>query len=230
MGVIDGSTLETRLFINGEFVNSASGKTFEVINPATEEVITAVQEADEADVNKAVAAAKAAFKRDSDWRKLSGADRRDILLKLADLLESKKEFFAHLESLDNGKAAAIDGSKYGRFDENCEGRLPALDLTVFHDPPICDNGVNVGASVDIMLGYKCLRFFAGCADKLRGSVVPSEGNMINMVVKEPIGVCGQIIPWNFPLLMLIWKVGPAIACGCTVVLKVGLSTCVAVLI
>lgn len=114
MGEIDASSLETRLFINGEFVNSESGKTFEVINPATEEVITSVQEADAADVNKAVAAAKAAFKRGSAWRNLSGADRRDMLLKLADLLESKKEFFAHLESLDNGKAAAIDGSKYGK--------------------------------------------------------------------------------------------------------------------
>lgn len=110
---IDPSTLETRLFINGEFVNSVSGKTFEVINPATEEVITSVQEADEADVNKAVAAAKAAFKRGSKWRQMSGAERRDLLLKLADLLEKKKDFFALLESLDNGKAASIDGSKYG---------------------------------------------------------------------------------------------------------------------
>ena len=90
MAEIDTSALETRLFINGEFVKSESGKTFQVVNPATEEVITSVEEALEADVNKAVAAAKAAFKRGSVWRKKSGADRRDLLLKLADLLEAKK--------------------------------------------------------------------------------------------------------------------------------------------
>jgi aldehyde dehydrogenase (NAD+) len=104
---------ETRLFINGEFVNSATGKTFPCVNPATEEVICQVQEATEEDVNKAVAAARAAFHPTSEWRTMPGSKRRDLLLKLADLVERDAAYLAEIESMDNGKPVAADGKAYG---------------------------------------------------------------------------------------------------------------------
>ncbi|KAL7465952.1 hypothetical protein ACHAXS_006262, partial [Conticribra weissflogii] len=109
---VDTSKLETRLFINNEFVNSVSGKTFETINPATEEVICSVQEAGPEDVDKAVAAAKAAFEVGSPWRNLNGSDRRDLMLKLADLIERDRTFLEVLEAMDNGKPIGTDG-RYG---------------------------------------------------------------------------------------------------------------------
>uniref|UniRef100_A0A7S3PT89 Aldehyde dehydrogenase domain-containing protein n=1 Tax=Aplanochytrium stocchinoi TaxID=215587 RepID=A0A7S3PT89_9STRA len=185
--------LETRLFINGEFVNATNGKTFETVNPATEEVICSVQEADEADVNKAVAAAKEAFKFNSKWRKTSAYERGRYLSKLGDLLEEKQEYFALVESLDNGKPAAIDGSRYG-------------------------------SAVDIALCVKTLRYYAGWADKVSGKTLSPEGDTFGMTLKEPVGVCAQIVPWNFPLLMIIWKIAPAIAAGCTMIVKTSEKT------
>ena len=108
----DIRTPETRLFVNNEFINSESGKTFDTINPATEEVICSVQEALEADVDKAVAAAKAAFEIGSPWRSMDASGRRDLLLKLADLMERDKEYLEELEALDNGKPLGRDG-QYG---------------------------------------------------------------------------------------------------------------------
>jgi len=106
---------ETRLFINGEFVNSVSGKTFPVVDPTTEEVICQVQEAAEADVNKAVEAARAAFAKGSDWRTMPSSKRRDLMLKLADLIERDRPYLAEIESLNNGKPLAADGTTYGSF-------------------------------------------------------------------------------------------------------------------
>ena len=106
---IDTSKLETRLFINGQFVNSVSGKTFPTVNPATEEVICNVQEADEADVNIAVEAACAAFALGSPWRTMSASGRRDLMNRLTDLIVRDREYLEQLEALDNGKPQKQNG-------------------------------------------------------------------------------------------------------------------------
>lgn len=181
---------QTGLFINNEFVNSKSGKTFPTINPVTEEVIAQVQEADKADVDVAVAAAKAAF-YDGPWSKMTGYQRGLLMNKLADLIEKNQDELARLEVLDNGKP----------YSE------------AFH--------------VDLELVKQCYRYYAGFADKVHGMVGEvggpnsggSKGNFLMYNRHEPVGVVGQIIPWNFPLLMQAWKLGPALSMGCTVVMK-----------
>mmetsp|Transcript_25541 Transcript_25541/g.52324 ORF Transcript_25541/g.52324 Transcript_25541/m.52324 type:complete len:496 (-) Transcript_25541:190-1677(-) len=189
---VDTSKLETRLFINNEFVNSVAGKTFETVNPATEEVVCSVQEAGPEDVDKAVAAAKAAFEVGSPWRNLNGSDRRDLMLKLANLVERDRAFLEVLEAMDNGKPIGTDG--------------------------------RYGTSVDLHLVIQYLRYAAGHADKVLGSQIPVDGHIFAYTRKEPVGVCGAIIPWNFPLLMFAWKVGPILATGCTVVFKTSEKT------
>jgi len=174
-------SIETRLFINNEFVESKSGETFATINPETEEVIAQVQRANEEDVDIAVAAARTAFK---SWRDVPGTTRRDLMLKLADLLERDKQLIAEIESLDNGKP------------------------------------VSVARDVDIALAIKHFRYFAGWADKMQGKTIPCENpDQFALTLREPVGVVGCIIPWNFPLLMLTWKWAPLLAAGCTCVLK-----------
>jgi aldehyde dehydrogenase (NAD+) len=183
----DISNPETRLFINNEFVLSESKKTFTTVNPATEEGICEVQEAGPADVDKAVAAAKAAFEIGSPWRTMDATGRRDLLLKLANLMERDKEYLEELEALDNGKPLGRDGQ--------------------------------YGTTADVFLSIAHYRYFAGWADKIQGKTIPIDGNMFCYTRREPVGVCGVIIPWNFPLVMQAWKLAPALACGCTVVLK-----------
>ena len=109
---IDKTKIETRLFINNQFVDSLSGKTFPTVDPATEAVICQVQEADAADVDLAVAAAKKAFTLGAPWRSLDGSGRRDLLLKLADLIERDRDYLEELEALDNGKPLGRQG-QYG---------------------------------------------------------------------------------------------------------------------
>jgi len=170
----------TKHFINGQFVDSVSGKTFDVVNPATGALLAKVAEGDAQDINKAVAAAKAAF--ETKWKYTDGSVRRDCINKLANLLEENVKELGQLECLDNGK-------------------------------PIAE------AELDITLCVKCLRYYAGWADKIQGKTCPVEGNYMSFTKHEPVGVVGQIIPWNFPLLMACWKLGPALAMGCTSVLK-----------
>jgi len=184
---------ETRLFINNEFVNSVSGKTFATVNPVTEEVICHVQEADAADVDLAVKAANDAFKLGSEWRSMNATGRRDLMIKLADLVVRDTEYMANLETLDNGKPTGLCGKVYG-------------------------------SAVDIHLVNQCLRYYAGWADKVMGKSIPIDGDFLCYTKHEPVGVCGQIIPWNFPLLMLTWKIAPALATGCTIVLKTSEKT------
>jgi len=173
----------TKLLINNKWVDAASGKTFPTINPSTGETIVQVAEADAADVDKAVAAARAAFEK-GPWRKKFSAHQRGVLMnKLADLIEKNKEELAELESLDNGKP--------------------------YH----------VALAADLPLTIACYRYYAGWADKIHGKTIPVQGNYFCYTKHEPVGVVGQIIPWNFPLLMQAWKLGPALAAGCTVVLK-----------
>ncbi|KAF2018668.1 aldehyde dehydrogenase [Aaosphaeria arxii CBS 175.79] len=175
----------TGLFINNEWVKGVDGKTFEVINPATEEVITSVHEATEKDVDIAVQAARKAF--NGPWRTETPENRGKLLVNLANLFEKNVDILAAVESLDNGKAITM-----------AKG--------------------DVGAAVG------CLRYYGGWADKIEGKVVDTNHETFNYIRKEPIGVCGQIIPWNFPLLMWAWKIGPAIAAGNVVVLKTAEQT------
>ncbi|ODV96363.1 hypothetical protein PACTADRAFT_67808 [Pachysolen tannophilus NRRL Y-2460] len=175
----------TGLFINNEFVASKQGKTFEVLNPSTEDVICDVYESREEDVDLAVDAASKAF--NSEWSSQDPAIRGEYLLKLADLIEEHSEVLAGIEALDNGKAL-------------------------------------ISARGDVALVAKYLRSCGGWADKIFGSLIETGDSHFNYARREPLGVCGQIIPWNFPLLMWSWKVGPALATGNTVVLKSAEST------
>ncbi len=175
-------TFQTKMLIDGRWRESQSGKTFETINPATEEVIAQVAEGDAADIDLAVNAARKAFDS-GPWSKTDASDRGRLLYKLADLIEANIDELAELETLDNGKP----------ITESRNGDLPLV--------------VNV------------LRYYAGWADKIHGQTVPIRGNYFCYTRREPVGVAGQIIPWNFPMLMVAWKWGPALAAGCTVVLK-----------
>jgi aldehyde dehydrogenase (NAD+) len=177
----------TRLLINNEWVNSVSGKRFPTINPATGEVICEVAEADAADVDKAVKAARAAF-TNGEWSKMSATQRGELLYKLADLIEQNIEELASLETLDNGKP------------------------------------LNDSLNADLALVIACYRYYAGWADKIQGKTIPINGPYFCYTRHEPVGVVGQIIPWNFPLLMQAWKLAPALATGNTVVLKTAEQT------
>jgi len=170
-----------KLFIDGQWVDSESGKTFQTPNPATGETLAEVAEADKADIDKAVAAARRAF--DGKWSKLSARDRGRLLYKLSQLIEQHTAELAAIETADNGKP--IKESLY-------------VDL-----PQVVEN----------------FEYFAGWATKIEGETIPVPGRMFNYTLREPIGVCGQIIPWNFPLLMAAWKLAPALAAGNTIVLK-----------
>lgn len=170
-----------QLFIDGQWVDSESGKTFKTPNPATGETLAEVAEADKADIDKAVAAARRAF--EGKWSRMSARDRGRLLYKLSQLIEQHASDLAALETADNGKP--IKESLY-------------VDL-----PQVVEN----------------FEYFAGWATKIEGETIPVPGKMFNYTLREPIGVCGQIIPWNFPLLMAAWKLAPALAAGNTVVLK-----------
>jgi len=161
------------LFIDGDFVDGTSGTSFKTINPATEEVLSEVSEADAADVDRAVAAARRAH--DKVWSTMAGAERAKYLFRIARIIAERAREFAVLESLDNGK-------------------------------PIRES-----RDVDVPLVAQWFFYYAGWADKL---------NHVGLGVRpRPLGVAGQVIPWNFPLMMLAWKVAPALAAGNTVVLK-----------
>jgi aldehyde dehydrogenase (NAD+) len=172
----------TKLLINNRWVEAAAGKSFPTTNPATGDEICHIAEADKADVDMAVKAARKAFEG-GPWRKMSAAERGRLLNKLADLIEKNIDELARLESLDNGKP------------------------------------YQVALAADLPLTIACYRYYAGWADKLQGKTIPVAGNYFCYTRLEPVGVVGQIIPWNFPLLMQAWKLGPALACGNTVVMK-----------
>ena len=177
------------LYINGEYLPAVSGKTFDVINPATEEVIAQVSEAQTEDIDIAVQAARKAFD-EGEWPKMEAATRSRLLYKFADLLEENREELAQLEALDNGKPY-----KVALTDD--------VDGTIQH-----------------------FRYYSGFATKIQGKTTQVSPEYVNYTVHEPVGVVGQIIPWNFPLLMAAWKLGSALAVGCTVVIKPASETAV----
>ena len=173
---------KTQLLIDGQWTDSASGETFETINPVDESVICEVAKSGEKDVDRAVKAARRALE-DGPWGKMDARDRGILLYKLADALEANFDELCALEVLDNGK-------------------------------PI--NEVRNG---DLPLVIDCIRYYAGWADKVHGQTIPVRGDYFTYTRREPVGVCGQIIPWNFPMLMVAWKWGPALATGNVIVMK-----------
>jgi acyl-CoA reductase-like NAD-dependent aldehyde dehydrogenase len=169
------------LFIGNEWRPSASGERFEVVNPATEEVIAEVAEAAPADIAAAAAAARACFEGDA-WRSLAARKRGALLYRAADLLEQGADEMARLETLHNGK-------------------------------PLFESRIDVAMTVET------LRYYAGWADKLTGQTLPVDGPFFTYTLREPVGVVAAIVPWNFPLNLASWKFAPALAAGCTVILK-----------
>jgi len=161
------------LFINGEFVKPEKGKYFDTVNPATEEKLSRVADASQADVDKAVAAAREAYR--TTWGKMKAKERGKYIYRIARIMQERAREFSVIESLDGGK-------------------------------PIRES-----RDVDIPLAAAHFFYYAGWADKLEYAF-PGR-------VAKPVGVAGQVIPWNFPLLMAAWKIAPALACGNTVVLK-----------
>jgi len=169
------------MYVNGEWVDSKSNKTFPVYDPATEDVIAQVPEANADDVNRAVAAARAAFD-DGPWASTTAQERGRVLFRLADKIRQNAAMLAELESRNTGK-------------------------------PI------VEAEFDIADVATCFEYYGGLATKILGYVNPVPDNAVSLTLKEPIGVAGQIIPWNYPLLMAAWKLAPALAAGCACILK-----------
>jgi acyl-CoA reductase-like NAD-dependent aldehyde dehydrogenase len=173
-------TRDYGLFVDGEFIPSASGKTFTSTNPATGELLAVVAEAEAPDVDRAASAARQAFE---DWRKVPAIERGRIIRRIGEAILERAEELARLETQDCGK-------------------------------PIRET-----AGADIPFTASTFEYWGSMADKIEGRVVPVQGDFLNYVVREPIGVVGLIIPWNYPLLMAAWKIAPALACGNTAILK-----------
>jgi acyl-CoA reductase-like NAD-dependent aldehyde dehydrogenase len=173
---------QTRLLINGAWVDAADGSTFQTLNPATDEPLMLCASASGEDVDRAVNAATAAA--EDSWKKITPSERGKLLWRVAELLERDADALAQLEVLDMGKPLRL-----ARDDD--------LPMAIDH-----------------------FRYFAGWATKLEGETIPvSAGAYLNYTVREPLGVVGLIIPWNYPLMLAAWKLAPALACGNTCLLK-----------
>ncbi|PRY22562.1 gamma-glutamyl-gamma-aminobutyraldehyde dehydrogenase [Aliiruegeria haliotis] len=177
-----GLLLPTTAFVDGVYRPAASGATFETINPATGEVLAEIAACGAEDVDFAVGKAREAFE-DGRWSKRAPPERKDVLIRLAKLINRNARELAVLESLESGKTIL-----------DCE-------------------------TVDLPETIHCLKWHAEAIDKIYDQVSPPSDNHIAMIVREPVGVVGLVLPWNFPLLMLAWKIGPALAAGCSVVVK-----------
>ena len=167
-----------KLLIDGEWVEAASGATFETINPATEERLAEAAHGEKEDIERAVRAARKAFAYESEWRRMTPSARGKLIWRVGDLIEKNTEELAMLESLDNGKP------------------------------------VGVARVADVPLAADLFHYMAGWADEdpRRHDADLGGGRILSYTLREPVGVVGQIIPWNFPLLMAAWKLGPALAC------------------
>jgi len=182
MSSIAKTSVRTYLnYVNGQWVSSASGETFPVYDPSTEEVIAQVASSNAEDIDKAVKAARAAFDS-GPWPATTAQDRGRILFRLAEKIRQNAAQLSELECRNTGK-------------------------------PI------VEAEFDIADVATCFEYYGGLANKVTGNVNPVPANALSFTMREPIGVAGQIIPWNYPLLMAAWKLAPAIAAGCACVLK-----------
>ncbi|MEN3372261.1 aldehyde dehydrogenase family protein [Dechloromonas sp. ZS-1] len=177
-----------QMLIGDQWVDSSNGARLDVLNPADESRLATVPAATSADVDRAVAAARAAFEAPS-WARLRPDQRQRLLLRLADLMEANARTLAEIESLDNGKSAAV------------------------------------AEAVDVALSASYFRYMAGWVTKIEGSTLDvsipfaPQNEFVGYTRKEPVGVVGAVVAWNFPLLLASWKLAPALATGCTVVLK-----------
>ena len=169
-----------RMLIDGEWVAAASGRTLEVVDPATGQAMATVPDAQAEDVDRAVRAARRAF--EEGWRDVTAQERGRILFRLAERVRARTKELAELETLNSGKPLA-------------ESEFDIADVAT------------------------CLEYYGGLATKLHGEVLNVPDNAISLALREPLGVAGQIIPWNYPLMMAAWKLGPALCAGCTTVIK-----------
>lgn len=174
--------IRTQAYIDGEFVDALDGATFDSFAPATGEVIAKVAACSEADVDRAVAAARAAFNK-GEWSRIAPGDRKAVLFKFADLIEQHAEELIITEAIDAGK--------------------PIVDCRGFDLPDIINT----------------IRWYAEAADKVFGKTSPTGSDHVGLIVREPVGVVGGVLPWNFPMAMLAWKLAPALATGNSVVIK-----------
>lgn len=171
-----------KLLINNEWVEAASGETFETLDPSNGKILAHCARGGTEDVDRAVRAARTAF--EGAWQQVTPAERARLLWRLADLIEAHAEPLAQLEALDNGKS--YTSAKHG----------------------------------DVVWSADHFRYYAGWCTKIEGSTIPvSAPHHLNYTLREPLGVCGLITPWNFPLEIAAWKLAPALACGNCVILK-----------
>jgi betaine-aldehyde dehydrogenase len=170
-----------QLYINGEYVKPKSNATIDVIDPSTTDVIAKAPDANAADVDAAVQAARRAFD-DGPWKDMTAQDRGRVLFKLAQIVRDRADELAEIETRNSGKPIV-------------ESEFDMADVAT------------------------CFEYYGGLATKIHGDVLPVPDNAISLALREPIGVAGQIVPWNYPLLMATWKLAPAICAGCTIVLK-----------
>jgi gamma-glutamyl-gamma-aminobutyraldehyde dehydrogenase/4-guanidinobutyraldehyde dehydrogenase/NAD-dependent aldehyde dehydrogenase len=175
-------SFRSQAFINGRYADSASGKTFDCVNPATGRVLTRVAAGDREDVDRAVKAARAAFEK-GHWSRMAPAQRKKRLQKFADLIDKHGSELALLETLDMGK-------------------------------PIRDS-----SAIDIPLSASCIRWYGEAIDKIYDEIAPTGPEAVALIRREPVGVVGAVVPWNFPLLMASWKIGPVLAAGNSIIVK-----------
>ena len=177
-----------QLFIDGQWADAASGKTFQTPDPATGDTLARIAEGDAEDIDRAVRAARRAFE-DGPWSRMTPSERGRIIWRIGDLILEHTDELAQLESLDNGKPFAV------------------------------------AQAADVPLAADLFHYMAGWATKIEGNTISISvpympgASFHSYTLREPLGVVGQIIPWNFPLLMAAWKLGPALATGNTVILK-----------
>ncbi|MGO9803041.1 MAG: aldehyde dehydrogenase [Steroidobacteraceae bacterium] len=175
-------TFRTQAFIDGRYVDAASGATFDCINPATGKLLARVAAGDAEDIERAVRGARAAFNAGS-WSQRSPAERKQVLLSFADAITAHGDELALLETLDMGKP------------------------------------INDSLKVDIPAAARCVRWYAEAIDKVYDQVAPTGPDALALITREPVGVVGAIVPWNYPLLMAAWKFAPVLAAGNSLVLK-----------
>ncbi len=179
---VAGLDIRSKAFIDGTFVDAVSGETFDCVSPISGEVVAHVAACDTADVDRAVAGARAAFESGA-WSRLAPKKRKRVLQKLAGLMSEHAEELALLETIDMGK--------------------PIRDAT----------------NVDVPLATECIAWYGEAIDKVYDEIAPTGHDAHVSIVREPLGVVGAVVPWNFPLLMSSWKLGPALATGNSVILK-----------
>ncbi len=175
-------SIQTQAFIDGAYVDAASGKTFACVSPMNGQCRAQIAECEAEDIDRAVAASRRAFEA-GVWSETSPVHRKKILQKFALLLEKHAEELALLESIDMGK-------------------------------PVAD-----ALAIDVAASVRCLNWTAEAIDKVYGEIAPTPQHELGLITREPLGVVGAIVPWNFPLLMASWKFAPALAMGNSVILK-----------